>query len=431
MAATTADVVIIGAGIVGSSSALELSRHGLDVVVVDKAGGAGMGSTSASSAIIRFNYSTWAGVAVSWEAKFLWEEWEQYLGYRDPNGLAQFHRCGKVVLDVPTLPRQKMVSLFDRAGVPYEVWDADTLAERIPGIDVGAFYPPKPVDSADFFDEPHGQLGAVYTPDAGYVDDPRLAAANLAASAAHHGARFAFRRRVTSINRVGEVWRVEIDGHEPVEAPILLNAAGPWSSAVNELAGAAGDFTVEIKPMRQEVHHVRAPTDLPGTFPTIADMDLGVYVRAESGGSMLVGGTEPECDPLEWVEDPDAADMRPSVKRFEAQVTRAARRFPELTVPNRPKGIAGIYDVAQDWTPVYDRTALPGLYVAIGTSGNQFKNAPVIGSLMHAIIDAVENGRDHDIDPVHYTCPRTGHVVDLGAFSRKRVLAETSGTVMG
>lgn len=431
MAAATADVLIIGAGIVGSSSALELSRHGLDVVVVDKAGGAGMGSTSASSAIVRFNYSTWAGVAVAWESKFRWEEWEEHLGYRDPNGLARFQRCGKLVLDVPILPRQKMVSLFDRAGIPYEVWDADTLAERIPGIDVGAFYPPKPVDSADFFDEPHGQLGAVYTPDAGYVDDPRLAAANLAAAAAHHGARFAFRRQVTSIDRVGEVWQVEIDGHEPVEAPILLNAAGPWSSAVNEMAGAAVDFTVGIKPMRQEVHHVRAPTCLPGTFPTIADMDLGVYVRPESGGNMLVGGTEPECDPLEWIDDPDSADMRPSVKGFEAQVTRAARRFPDLTVPNRPKGIAGIYDVAQDWTPVYDKTALPGFYVAIGTSGNQFKNAPVIGSLMHTVIDTVENGRDHDVDPVHYTCPHTGHVVDLGAFSRKRVLAETSGTVMG
>ena len=55
---TTADAVIIGAGIVGSSTALELSRRGVDVLVVDKAGGAGMRSTSASSAIIRFNHST-------------------------------------------------------------------------------------------------------------------------------------------------------------------------------------------------------------------------------------------------------------------------------------------------------------------------------------------------------------------------------------
>ena len=70
--------------------------------------------------------------------------------------------------------------------------------------------------------------------------------------------------------------------------------------------------------------------------------------------------------------------------------------------------------------------------MAIGTSGNQFKNALVIGSLMDRIIDAVENGHDHDLDPVHYTCPHTGLDVNLAAFSRKReVNTESSGTVMG
>jgi sarcosine oxidase, subunit beta len=101
---TTADVVVIGAGIVGSSAALELARRGLDVLVVDKAGGPGMGSTSASSAIVRFNYSTFAGVAISWESKFRWEAWEEHLGYRDPNGLARFHRCGKIIRRPPRLP---------------------------------------------------------------------------------------------------------------------------------------------------------------------------------------------------------------------------------------------------------------------------------------------------------------------------------------
>ena len=80
--------------------------------------------------------------------------------------------------------------------------------------------------------------------------------------------------------------------------------------------------------------------------------------------------------------------LNPTVERYEAQVTRAARRFPDMTVPNRPKGIAGVYDVAEDWTPIYDKTALPGFYVGIGTSGNQFKNAPVIGALMDRITPA-------------------------------------------
>ena len=325
--------------------------------------------------------------------------------------------------------------MFDRAGIAYEVWDADTLAARIKGIETGSFYPPKPVTSDEFFEDPHGRLGALYTPDGGYVDDPRLAAANLAAAASHRGARFLYRRQVTSITRVGDVWRVNVEGQEVLEAPIVVNAAGPWSSNVNEMVGATTDFAISIAPMRQEVHHVAAPPaqqDPDAEFPVLADMDLGIYLRRETGGNMLVGGAEPECDPLEWIEDPDTVNLNPTVERFEAQITRAARRFPTMTVPKRPKGIAGVYDVAQDWIPVYDRTARPGFYVAIGTSGNQFKNAPVVGSVMDRLIDAVENGHDHDHDPVHYTCTRTGLDVDLSTFSRKRpVNPDSSGTVMG
>jgi glycine/D-amino acid oxidase-like deaminating enzyme len=88
--------------------------------------------------------------------------------------------------------------------------------------------------------------------------------------------------------------------------------------------------------------------------------------------------------------------------------------------------------VASDWTPIYDRTELDGFYVAIGTSGNQFKNAPMVGRMMATLITAVEGGHDHDAKPVTYDCPHTGHVVDLSAFSRRRPFnADSTGTVMG
>ena len=75
-----ADAVVIGAGVVGSSIALELARSGCQVVVVDKSGGAGHGSTSASSGIVRFHYSTYAGVALSWESLHGWRDWAGLLG---------------------------------------------------------------------------------------------------------------------------------------------------------------------------------------------------------------------------------------------------------------------------------------------------------------------------------------------------------------
>lgn len=136
-----------------------------------------------------------------------------------------------------------------------------------------------------------------------------------------------------------------------------------------------------------------------------ADMDLGTYIRAEAGGRLLVGGTEPECDPMQWLDDPDQADPRPTREVFEAQVTRAAKRLPELGVPNRAIGVAGVYDVADDWTPIYDQTDLGGWFVAIGTSGNQFKNAPIVGQFLRAIIDRVENGVSHDEQPVQFLAP--------------------------
>ncbi len=431
----TADVVIVGAGICGSSTALELSRSGLKVLVVDKAGGPGHGSTSASSSIVRFNYSTFDGIACSWESKFRWEAWEEYLGHRDPNGLAAFIHCGLVLIDVENIPKKRMAELFGRAGIPCESLSPTELQQLVPGIDTGRYFPPKPVDSEEFFTPAQGLVGGLYTPDAGDVDDPQLAAANLASAAQAAGASFAFRRTVSEIVKSARNWTVTLDGADKVTAPIVVNAAGPWSSAVNRMAGVGTDFTVRVGVLRQEVHQAPRPPGLAertAPFPIIADLDLGVYIRPDSGHSLLVGGTEPECDPLEWIQNPDDFNPQATAACFEAQLLRAARRLPDLKIPNRPRGLAGIYDVASDWTPIYDRTEHSGFYVAMGTSGNQFKNAPVIGELMKTLILAVEGGHEHDYDPVGFDASITGQRINLGSFSRKRELnAESSGTVFG
>src|SRR5215475_8151937 len=98
----TADVVVIGAGVIGSAAALELAKGGRRVLVVDKLGGVGFGSTSASVAIIRFNYSTRDGVATAWESRYCWLDWARHLGQpAHATGLAFFVQAGMVSLDVP------------------------------------------------------------------------------------------------------------------------------------------------------------------------------------------------------------------------------------------------------------------------------------------------------------------------------------------
>ncbi|SEP47050.1 NAD(P)/FAD-dependent oxidoreductase [Amycolatopsis saalfeldensis] len=431
----SADAVVVGAGVIGSAIALELARAGRRVVVLDRAGGAGLGSTSASSAVVRYNFSTLAGVTAAWEAHFCWASWREHLGH-DVGDLARFERSGLVMLDVDAAPRTGWLPLFDQVGVPYEEWDSATLVERVPGLDPGRYWPPRRIDDDRFWADAPGTLGGVYTPDAGYVTDPQLAAQNLAAAADAEGAEFRFRSTVTAIESTGgRVGTVVLADGSRISAPVVVNAAGPWSGKLNALAGVGSDFTVGVRPLRQEVAHVLAPEGYHpagGVGPSVADVDLGTYFRGEVGGGLLIGGTEPECDPLQWLDDPDDANPNPTMAVFEAQVTRAARRLPGLRVPNRARGVVGVYDAADDWTPIYDRTALAGFYVAMGTSGNQFKNAPVVGRLMAALIDQVEAGADHDAEPVQYKGVHTGLAVDLGAFSRKRERnAGSSGTVMG
>jgi glycine/D-amino acid oxidase-like deaminating enzyme len=280
------------------------------------------------------------------------------------------------------------------------------------------------VDEA-FWDEGTGALGAVWTPDAGFVDDPALAAINLANAARREGAQFVFGATVVAVLGDGVTTGVQLGTGSTVSAPVVINAAGPWSSRLNELARVGADWTVSTRPMRQEVHHVPGP---PGYSrpdqlgPIVADLDLGTYMRATPGDGFLVGGTEPACDPFEWLDDPDASNPNPTTAVFNAQVTRAARRFPDLGVPGKPVGVAGVYDVTEDWMPVYDATERPGYFVAIGSSGNQFKNAPVAGRIMAALVQGEKT----------LVGEHTGHRVDLSAFSRRRERnANSSGTVMG
>ncbi|WP_141014643.1 NAD(P)/FAD-dependent oxidoreductase [Nocardioides sambongensis] len=435
----TADAVVVGSGVIGSAIAYELSRAGRDVLVLDKAGGAGHGSTSASSAVIRFLYSTFDTVATSWEAKFCWEQWAEHLGFdpaaADTPPLTRFRRTGMLHLDVPAVPLEQSQDLLRAAGVPFAYYDAGELARRFPQVDVGAYWPNHPITDDAFWEEASSSLGAIHTPDAGYMDDPRLAADNLAEAARRCGARTLFRAEVTSAERVGSVWTLGLADGRRVEAPVVVNAAGPWSGAFNRMAGVGEEFTVGVRPLRQEVHQVGRPAghgtdEEPG--PGVFDIDLGTYMRPGPAGAWVVGGTEPECDPFEWLEDPDDADLHVTNARYEAQVTRAARRLPELRMPNRPSGVVGVYDVADDWTPIYDRTDADGFYVAMGTSGNQFKNAPLAGRFLAEIVAAVEAGHDHDRDPVHHVGEHTGLKIDLSAFSRKRpVNAASTRTVLG
>ncbi|MGI9645480.1 MAG: NAD(P)/FAD-dependent oxidoreductase, partial [Ilumatobacteraceae bacterium] len=239
------------------------------------------------------------------------------------------------------------------------------------------------------------------------------------------GGEFRFNTEVASIDRAdGRVTGVTLAGGESLTAPIVVNVAGPHSAIVNEMAGLDGTMNIGTKALRHEVHHVASPEDVDyeSTGCHVQDGDTGIYFRPEAGDNILIGSEDPACDPQEWVADPDHFDREISAAQWEAQVLRLARRMPDLAVPGQKRGVVDLYDVADDWIPIYDRTDLGGFYVAIGTSGNQYKNAGVAGACMAELIDAVESGHDHDAEPLVVTGRYTGLRLDLGSFSRNRAI---------
>ncbi len=431
-----ADVVVIGAGVMGCAIAFELAKGGRDVLVIDRGPAAGYGSTSSSSAIVRAHYSTLQGVTTAYESALCWQQWATYAGECDERGSAQFVPVGTLLLKGRDGHHKRVLPLYDEVGVPYEDLSNEQLAGKLPVIDTRSFWPPKRPDDERFWDDPCSLLdGAVFTPWSGFVDDPQLATHNLQRAAEAAGAVFRFRAELTGISTAnGRVRAVGLAGGETIRAAVVVNAGGPYSSRINRLVGVEEEMRIRTRPLRHEVHHVPAPAnfDYEHLGFHVSDPDLGIDFRPERGNRISVGSEGPDCDPKQWIDDPDVFDRRVTEPVWNAQVYRLARRIPTLRIPTRPTGIADLYDVTDDWIPIYDRSSVDGYYMAVGTSGNQFKNAPTVGYLMSELIKACEAGHDHDESPLAVPARHLERDLDLGYYSRlRRPRIDTTLTAMG
>lgn len=423
------NAIIIGAGIIGCCIAYELSRKGYRTLNIDFQPAAGAGSTSNSCGNVRFYYSTRDGVAIAYESAWYWHNWRQYIGVEDVRGLAAYHNTGSVFVKNRVVDWPRVKTNFDSIGVKYEEWDLATLQQKIPVGDYHSFYPPRRPDDPRFHDGSDVWLeGACYTPESGYVGDPQLATQNVECAAMSHGARFKYNQRVAEIRRDSlKVLGVTLESGEQIDAPIIINVSGPHSFKITEMAGMSASNNIKTRALRHEVHVVPPPA---GYRPEDAgyhtnDADIGAYYRPEAGNMILTGSVDPACDPQEWV-DPDNFDDQISESQWKAQVYRLARRIPGLPIPNQPSGIVDLYDVSDDWIPIYDKSDLSGYYQAIGTSGNQFKTAPVVGGMLAELIDKVEQGYDHDAAPMKYKLPHLGLTIDMAAFHRNRKINRNS-----
>lgn len=268
----------------------------------------------------------------------------------------------------------------------------------------------------------------------GYTSDPQLLTHNMFTAALQSGkATFILKRDVVAIVKDdSKVTGVRLDNGDEISCMAVVNAAGPHSSKITSMAfdksPYANDMNVSTRPWRAEVAYVDAP-DVK-LLPITGDMDVGVYFRPEFGGRLLIGSVEPPCDDPEWVENADALDTN-HTDLWNNLVYRAALRLPAIKIPTKAQGIVAMYDVTEDWMPIYDKSSLPGYFMAIGTSGNQFKNAAIAGRMMAEMITRDWDGMDQDRTPLLLELPLSRNILNTTTYSRLRpVEHDTTGSVL-
>ncbi len=447
MGTQTTDAIIIGTGVIGAAIAFELAKKGLSTLSIDRNKQVGHGSTAGSCAIIRMHYSTLDGTAMAYEGYHYWRDWRDYLQLPASADLARFVEVGCLVMKTPMNDYLIRHMEMSRAiNCPFEEWSADSIMDRLPIYSMDSYSPPRVMADPEFGHSNGGRIdGGVVWPNAGYVTDPALSAQNLMAAAQQVGHsttgtaspqhnKVQLGSTVTEILKAaGRVSGVRLENGDEIHAPLVINVAGPGSAAINAMADVLGDMTISTRPLRQEVVHVPAPTgfDFEQQGMIVSDSDIACYCRPEHGNNILIGSEDPACDTHQWVESDEDYD-REFTDQWTTQAMRFGQRVPSLGIPQHSRGVVDLYDASTDWIPIYDKSALPGFYMACGSSGNQYKNAPIAGKMMAELISCCESGHDHDEQPLQFELPYTGYTIDVGFYSRKRPInQESSFSVLG
>ncbi len=429
------DAIIIGAGVIGNAVSFELVKRGYKTLNIDANPVSGYGSTSASCAIIRVHYSTFDGCALAYESYHYWKNWKSYLDFEDESGLAKFIECGCMIYQTEQNDHlKKVIERAKELNIPHELWDPKKIKEMLRIADTDQFGPVKSVDDKDFGNSSGLSLrGSVFFPTAGYVNDPQLSAHNLQRAGEAKGANFLFGKKVIDIIKEnGRAAGVVLEDGEKIFSKTIVNVAGPHSMKINQMADVEKDMNIKTRALKVEVCHVPSPAgyNYENEGFVISDSDIGCYSRPEIGNNVLIGSEDPECDERIYV-DPDNWDTNFS-EQWKAQVLRQAQRYPDLPVTSESKGVVALYDVADDWIPIYDKSSLPGFYMAIGSSGNQYKNAPLAGIIIAELISSCENGVNHDSNPIKLYLKYIDREIDLGFYSRNRKInKESSMSVLG
>ncbi len=356
----TADILVVGGGVMGTSIAYHLARQKAGRVLLLERQALCSGTTGRSGAIIRQHYSNDFTIRMAKESLHIFQHFDDLVG-----GDCGFVTTGLIVMsnEQGAEALRANVTLQQGQGVNTQLLKSGEISQAAPGYNG------------------EGVALAGYEPAAG-VADPMATTHCFAQRARDYGATIREGVTVTHLlqqNRIMTGVRT-VDGD--ILSPIVILAANVWSGRLTRNVGIA----LPIKPTRHSMLSLRRPHDFGGRQGLHAvgvDITRQIYIRPDLGGITLIGSTE---DVLA-ASDPDNYTQGLSEEEIAHFRSTASGSIPALARAVPRGGWAGIYDDTPDYHPILDRLEpYSGLYCAAGFSGHGFKLSPIIGQWMTELI---------------------------------------------
>ncbi len=369
----TADVIVVGAGVQGTSLAFHLARRGVSVIVLERSTVAA-GATGRSSGFVRMHYDLESEARLAWASHPYFRDWAELVGEGD----CGFVRTGFLQL-VPAAQSDALranVEMLQRVGIPTSVVDPGAVADLVPGIRVD--------DVAV----------AAHEPESGYAD-PTGTAAGFLAAARRDGARFVGGCLATAVVTEGDrVVGVDTPRGRFL-APVVVDVAGAWAAALAATAGVS----LPVEPWRHATAYFGLPIGRSANFPVVIDHGAGIYFRPEGRALMLVGL---ETDNVVG-GSPDRPETPLAPPTVDALVAGVCSRVPWMDEGTYRTAHGGQDGITPDQHAILGQAGPDGFYVACGFSGTGFKTAPAIGACMAELI---LDGRASTVDISAYGLDR-------------------------
>ncbi len=357
---STADVVVIGGGVIGTSVAFHLAEAGVRVVLLER-DMLGAGSTSRAAGGVRAQFSDPVNIALGVRSLAAFEDFG-----RRPGAEIDLRQHGYLFLldnEDDAAAFEAAVPLQNEMGVPSRMIGVAEACRLAPLV------------------APDGLVAAAFSPRDGHCT-PEAVVAGYAAGARRHGATIRQHRAVTGIEvSGGEITAVRTDDEE-IDTGTVVCAAGAWSASVGDLVGV----DLPVRPLRRQIRVTEPIPDLPKDLPMTIDFGTTFYFHPEGAG-LLLGMSDPD--------EEFGFHLSPSddwLERLGAAVTTRAPRLAEVGIA---RGWAGLYEMSPDHNGIVGESAEVSRFLyATGFSGHGFLQGPAIGEVIRDLV----LGREPEVD---------------------------------